>query len=481
MYCNNLDSYNSRRQFLSQNALGLGSIALTGLMNEGKAAYFSKGGKISFPNKSPKAKRVIYLFQSGGPAHTDLLDPKPQTAGRFDEDIPDSVFGTQRVSGMVANQSRFPYVPSMFNFTKSGTCGTPISDLMPHTQKIADDICVVNSMWSEAINHDPAITFLQTGGQLPGRPSMGAWLDYGLGSANEDLPSFVVMTSVPSKGKMGQGLLARLWGPGFLPSKHQGVQLRNGADPVLYLRNPEGMTGKARRTYLDGLARLNEAALEVSGDPEIDTRIAQYEMAYRMQSSVPELADLSDEPESTFELYGEEARKPGTFARNCLMARRLAERDVRFIQLYHRGWDQHGNIHGQLPIQCRDTDQASAALITDLKQRGLLDDTLVIWGGEFGRTPYAQGSPKPDAYGRDHHGKAFSIWMAGGGVKGGMSYGQTDDYAFNVTDKPVHVHDLHATILDLLGIDHTKLTYRFQGRQFRLTDVHGHVAKDIIA
>ncbi len=481
MYCNNLDSYHSRRQFLSQNALGLGSIALTGLMNEGKASYFSKGGKLSFPNKSPKAKRVIYLFQSGGPAHSDLLDPKPQTAERFDEDIPDSIFGTQRVSGMVANQTRFPYVPSMFNFTQAGNCGTRISDLMPHTQKIADDICVVNSMWSDAINHDPAITFLQTGSQLPGRPSMGAWLDYGLGSANEDLPSFVVMTSVPSEGASGQGLLARLWGPGFLPSKHQGVQLRNGSDPVLYLRNPEGMTGKARRTYLDGLARLNEAALELSGDPEIDTRIAQYEMAYRMQSSVPELADLGDEPESTFKLYGEEARKPGTFARNCLMARRLAERDVRFIQLYHRGWDHHGNIQGRLPVQCRDTDQASAALITDLKQRGLLDDTLVIWGGEFGRTPYAQGKPKPEAYGRDHHGKAFSIWMAGGGIKGGMSYGKTDDYAFNVAEKPLHVHDLHATILDLLGIDHTKLTYRFQGRQFRLTDVHGHVAKDIIA
>ncbi len=411
----------------------------------------------------------------------DLFEPKPETADLFDKDIPDSVFGTQRISGMVANQSRFPFVPTMYKFSPGGECGTPISEMLPETRKIVDDICLIRSMHTEAINHDPAITFLQTGAQLPGRPSMGAWLDYGLGSLNSDLPSFVVLTSVPSEGTAGQGLLSRLWGAGFLPSKHQGVQLRNGGEPVLYLKNPDGMPATARRNYLDGLKRLNEAALEISGDPEIGTRISQYEMAYRMQTSVPELADLSDEPDSTFELYGEAARQPGTFARNCLMARRLAEKDVRFIQLYHRGWDHHGSLPGKMKTLTGDTDRASAALVKDLKQRGLLDDTLVIWGGEFGRTPYAQGTPKPDEYGRDHHGKAFSIWMTGGGVKAGTIYGQTDDFGFNIVDKPVHVHDLHATILHLLGVDHEKLTYRFQGRQYRLTDVHGKVVKGILA
>lgn len=476
--------YRSRREFLERGSLGLGAIALSNLLHESQAtASPAENGQAALVTAAAgaKAKRVIYLFQSGGPSHLDLFDPKPETADMFDKDIPDSIFGTQRISGMVANQSRFPYVPTMYEFAPGGKCGTSISNMLPHTREIVDDICVVRSMHTEAINHDPAITFLQTGSQLPGRPSIGAWLDYGLGSLNSELPSFVVMTSVPSSGTAGQGLLSRLWGTGFLPSQHQGVQLRNGNNPVLYLKNPEGMPASARRSYLDGLRQLNEAALAVSGDPEIDTRISQYEMAYRMQTSVPELADLSNEPQSTFDLYGEEARQPGTFARNCLMARRLAEQDVRFIQLYHRGWDHHGSLPSQMKTLTGDTDRASAALVTDLKQRGLLDDTLVIWGGEFGRTPYAQGSPKPDQYGRDHHGKAFSIWMAGGGIRAGITFGETDAFGFNIVENPIHVHDLHATILHLLGVDHKKLTYRFQGRQYRLTDVHGLVANEILA
>jgi uncharacterized protein (DUF1501 family) len=424
---------------------------------------------------------VIYLFQSGGPSHLDLLDYKPSMKDRFDQDIPSSVFGGQRITGMVANQARFPVVPTMYGFRQYRQSGRWISDLLPHIGKISDEICVLGAMHTEAINHDPAITFIQTGSQLPGRPSMGSWIDYGLGSANENLPAFVVLNSLPSNGIPDQGLLARLWGSGFLAGRHQGVQLRGAGDPVLHLSNPEGVSRDIRRTQLDGLAALNRHLHERVGDPEIETRIEQYEMAFRMQSSVPDLADTSGEPDHVYALYGEEARKPGTFAANCLLARRLAERNVRFIQLYHRGWDHHNGLTEKLPVLARDTDQPSAGLIMDLKQRGMLKDTLVIWGGEFGRTPYGQGAVKPTSYGRDHHGRVFSLWMAGGGIKPGLLHGSSDDFGFNVVDGGVHVHDLQATILHLLGIDHEKLTYRFQGRQFRLTDVSGRVVKEIIA
>ena len=382
---------------------------------------------------------------------------------------------------MVAQQDRFPVVPSMYSFRQHGQSGQWLSDQLPFTGKIADDICVLRGMYTEAINHDPAITYFQTGSQLPGRPSMGSWLHYGLGSLNENLPAFVVLNSVPSNGQPDQGLLSRLWGAGFLPSRYQGVQFRSAGDPVLHLSNPPGISRESRRTQLDALAALNKDLHARVGDPEIETRIAQYEMAFRMQTSVPELADAKSEPESVYKLYGDEARKPGTFAANCLQARRLAERNVRFIQLYHRGWDHHGGLTEKLPALAKDTDQASAALVQDLKQRGMLDDTLVIWGGEFGRTPYAQGPVKPDSYGRDHHGRVFSLWMAGGGVKKGHSHGASDDYGFNVAEGGVHIHDLHATMLHLLGIDHQKLTFLFQGRQFRLTDVAGNVVREILA
>jgi hypothetical protein len=477
MYCNHFNPINSRRDFLTQMAYGVGTAALSSLFSRnGYAESLSR-----YLTHEPKAKRVIFLFQSGGPSHLDLFDPKPAMADRFGQDIPESIFGGQRVTGMVSDQDRFVVVPSKYKFQPAGKCGMEMSELLPWTQKIADEICLLRSVNSEAINHDPAITFMQTGSQLPGRPSMGAWVDYGLGSDNEDLPSFVVMNSVPSEGTAGQGLLARLWGSGFLPGKHQGVQLRGGGDPVLYLANSPGISDNHRRRYLDHLAALNEKSLDKFGDPEIETRIAQYEMAYRMQTSVPELADLSDEPESTYQLYGDEAKIPGTFAANCLMARRLAERGVRFIQLYQRGWDHHGSLDKRLPVSTKDTDRPSAALVMDLKQRGLLNDTLVIWGGEFGRTPYGQGDPKPNEYGRDHHGRTFSLWMAGAGIKKGYVHGASDEFGFNVVENGVHVHDLQATILHQLGMDHEKLTYRFQGRQYRLTDVHGHVVKDILA
>ena len=435
----------------------------------------------SFPNFPPRAKRVIFLFQAGGPSHLDLLDYKPEMKVRFDQDIPPSIFGTQRITGMVAQQDRFPVAPTMYGFRQAGKSGTWLSELLPHTGKIADEICVLRAMHTEAINHDPAITFLQTGSQLPGRPSIGSWIDYGLGTANENLPTFVVLNSLPGNGMADQGLLSRLWGAGFLPSRYQGVQLRSAGDPVLHLSNPPGVTREQRRNVLDGLAALNGELHQRVGDPEIETRIAQYEMAFRMQASVPDLADTSKEPEHVHALYGEDSRKPGTFAANCLLARRLAERNVRFIQLYHRGWDHHGGLTEKLPVLARDVDQASAGLVLDLKQRGMLDDTLVIWGGEFGRTPYAQGPLKPTSYGRDHHGRVFSLWMAGGGVKRGHVHGSSDDFGFNVAEDGVDIHDLQATILHLLGIDHQKLTYAFQGRQFRLTDVSGRVVKEIMA
>ena len=476
MSCRNFSRYASRREFLAKSAYGLGAAALHCLSGTAEGA-----ASRVFPNFAPRAKRVIFLFQSGGPSQLDLFDYKPGMQGRFDEDIPESIFGGQRVTGMVAHQDRFPVVPTMYGFQRHGESGIWLSDLLPHTAKIVDDICVIHSAHTEAINHDPAITFIQTGSQLPGRPSIGAWLDYGLGSGNENLPAFVVLNSVPSKGTAGQGLLARLWGTGFLPSRHQGVQFRSSGDPVLYLSDPAGITRDRRRKMLDSIAALNSKLYDRVGDPEIETRIKQYEMAFRMQASVPELMDTSHEPDSVYDLYGPASRTPGTFAANCLLARRLAERDVRFIQLYHRGWDHHGDLPERLPVLARDTDQPSAALVQDLKQRGLLEDTLVIWGGEFGRTPYAQGKAKPNDYGRDHHGRTFSLWMAGGGIRGGHVHGKSDDYGFNIAEDPVHVHDIQATILHLMGIDHTKLTHKYQGRRFRLTDVHGTVVKGLLA
>ncbi|MFN7992901.1 MAG: DUF1501 domain-containing protein [Bryobacteraceae bacterium] len=477
MECGNFSRYISRREMLARSGYGLGAAALYNLLGGSRAVAAPR----AFPNFAPRAKRVIFLFQAGGPSHLDLLDYKPAMKGRFDQDIPPSVFGGQRVTGMVAQQDRFPVVPTMYGFKQYGKSGMWLGDLLPNIGSIADDICVLRGMHTEAINHDPAITFIQTGSQLPGRPCLGSWVDYGLGSENENLPSFVVLNSLPSNGMADQGLLARLWGAGFLPSRYQGVQFRSGGDPVLHLSDPPGITRERRRTLLDGLAALNRHVYDRAGDPEIETRIAQYEMAYRMQASVPDLVDTSREPEHVHELYGEDSRKPGTFAANCLLARRLAERNVRFIQLYHRGWDHHDGLTKKIPALARDTDKPAAGLVRDLKQRGMLDDTLVIWGGEFGRTPYAQGSPKPDSYGRDHHGRVFSLWMAGGGVKRGFAYGSSDDYGFNVVDGGVHIHDLQATILYLLGIDHEKLTYSFQGRQFRLTDVEGTVVKQIVA
>lgn len=464
----------SRRDMLVRSGYGLGAVGLHALGAAAQSATPPSGAE-------PKAKRVIFLFQSGGPSHVDLFDPKPLLAERFGEDVPESVFGGQRVTGMVAHQARFQIMPTKYSFARHGECGMELSELLPHTAGVVDDICLIRSVHTEAINHDPAITFFQTGSQLPGRPSMGAWIDYGLGSANQNLPAFVVLHSVASEGPGGQGLLARLWGAGFLPSRHQGVQFRSHGDPVLYLSDPPGFSRERRRELIDGVAALNQLNFARTGDPEIETRIQQYEMAYRMQASVPELMDVSKEPDSVYEMYGPDSRSPGTFAANCLLARRLAERDVRFIQLYHRGWDHHGELPKRLPVSARDTDQPSAALLKDLKRRGLLDDTLVVWAGEFGRTPYAQGDPKPDDYGRDHHGRCFSLWMAGAGVKGGYIHGATDEYGFNIAEGSVAVHDIQATILHQLGIDHEKLVYRFQGRRFRLTDTEGHVVREILA
>ncbi len=410
----------------------------------------------------------------------ELFDYKPKLKDLRATELPDSIRQGQRLTGMTATQSSFPVAPSLFEFAQHGKSGAWISELMPHTAKIVDDLCFIKSMNTDAINHDPAITFFQTGFQLAGRPSIGSWLSYGLGSGNKDLPAFVVLVST---GISDQPLYDRLWGSGFLPTRYQGVKLRSGADPVLYLSNPQGIDDPARRRFVEDLGKVNHLSLEdleEFGDPEIATRIAQYEMAYRMQSSVPELTDLSKEPARVFEQYGPDSRKPGTFAANCLLARRLAERDVRFIQLFHRGWDQHVQLPKNIALQCRDTDQPSAALVQDLKERGLLDDTLVVWGGEFGRTVYSQGKLTADDYGRDHHPRCFTIWMAGGGVKPGITYGATDDYCYNIAQDPVHVHDLHATILHCLGIDHTRLTFKFQGRHFRLTDVHGTVVEKIL-
>ncbi|MEM9345316.1 MAG: DUF1501 domain-containing protein [Planctomycetota bacterium] len=488
----------TRRHFFGRSAAGLGALALGSLLPGGTAGALKRdlpkatGGILPSPHFAPKAKRIIYLFQSGGPSHQDLFDYKPELNKLHGKELFDYV-DSGRLTGMSANQSSIPIAGSPFKFARHGQSGGWFSDRLPYTAKIADDICVVRSMYTEAINHDPAITFFQTGSQIAGRPSVGAWVNYGLGSTNENLPAFIVLVT---KNKGGQPLYARLWGSGFLDSKHQGVQLRAGADPVLYLSDPDGVCRSGRRAMLDTINNLNREQFERELDPEIESRIAQYEMAYRMQTSVPEVTDLSDEPESTYELYGEDARQPGTFAANCLLARKLAEKDVRFIQLYHQGWDQHGGLLGGLTQQCKETDQASAALVTDLKQRGLLDDTLVIWGGEFGRTSYSQGRLTPNGFGRDHHPSCFTIWMAGGGVKPGYVFGNTDPYSYNIVDKDgaplhdldadghpdaVHVHDLNATIMHLMGVDHERLTFRFQGRRFRLTDVHGKVKKDLLA
>src|SRR5262245_6493207 len=457
----------TRRHFFGRAATGIGVAALASLLNESLSASEreSAGG---LPHFRPSAKRVIYLFQSGAPSQIDLFDYKPKLETLRATELPDSIRMGQRLTGMTATQASFPVAPSKFRFARHGRNGTWLSELLPHTAKIVDNLCFIKSMYTEAINHDPAVTFFQTGAQLAGRPSMGAWLAYGLGSDCKDLPAFVVMIS-EGFNKADQPLYDRLWGSGFLPSKYQGIKLRSIGDPVLHLSNPEGLTGSARRRMLDDLSKLNQLRLEETGDPEIATRIAQYELAYRMQTSVPELTDVSKEPRHIFDLYGPDARKPGTFAANCLLARRLAERGVRFIQLFHRGWDQHAHLPKQIAGQCRDTDQPSAALVQDLKQRGLLDDTLIVWGGEFGRTVYCQGTLTAADSGRDHHPRCFTIWLAGGGVKAGLTHGETDDYGYNITQDPVHVHDLHATILHLLGIDHTRLTYKFQGRDYRLT------------
>ncbi len=459
----------TRRYFFSRLATGLGVPALANLL-----------AADSLPHHAPKAKRVIYLFQSGGPSQMDMFDYKPRLGELRSTELPDSVRMGQRLTGMTATQTSFPVAPSIFKFAQHGKSGAWASDLLPHTAKVADQLCFLKSMHTEAINHDPAVTFFQTGFQLAGRPSIGAWLAYGLGSENKDLPAFIVMISQGTGSPSDQPLYDRLWGSGFLPTRYQGVKFRSLGDPVLYLSNPPGLADPDRRRFIDDLGKLNQLALDDFGDPEISTRIAQYEVAYRMQSSVPELIDLSKEPASTFELYGPESRKPGTFAANCLLARRLAERGVRFIQLFHRGWDQHTKLPKAITGQCHDIDQPCAGLLTDLKQRGLLDDTLVVWGGEFGRTVYCQGKLTADDYGRDHHPRCFTMWMAGAGVQPGITYGETDDYGYNITRDPVHVHDLHATILHLLGIDHTRLTYKYQGRHFRLTDVHGNVVKKIL-
>ena len=466
----------TRRYFFGKASAGLGLAALASLLEADEA-----GGLPGLPHFPPTAKRVIYLFQSGAPSQMDLFDYKPRLKDLTGTDLPDSVRSGQRLTGMTAAQTSFPVAASLFRFQQHGKSGAWISELMPRLAKVADDLCFIKSMYTEAINHDPAVTFFQTGFQLAGRPSIGAWLAYGLGSENRDLPAFVVMISQGSGNPNDQPLADRQWGSGFLPTRYQGVKFRSLGDPVLYLSDPPGFTTQARRRFIDDVARLNQVEMDEFGDPEIATRIAQYEMAYKMQSSVPELTDLSKEPARTFELYGPDARKPGTFAANCLLARRMAERGVRFIQLFHRGWDQHNELPKQIAGQARDTDQASAALVQDLKERGLLEDTLVVWGGEFGRTVYCQGKLTADNYGRDHHPRCFTMWLAGGGVQPGITFGQTDDFCYNIVKDPVHVHDLHATILHTLGIDHTRLTYKFQGRAFRLTDVAGNVVKQVLA
>ena len=468
----------TRRQFVGRSSTGIGTAALASLLTASGATPCSAGGP---PHAIPKARRIIWLTQAGAPSQLELFDHKPHLREQFDKDLPDSVRMGQRLTGMTSKQDRLPVCPSIYDFAPSGESGIPLSELLPHTARIADRMCVIRSLHTEAINHDPAMTLLQTGHQLAGRPSLGAWLSYGLGSENENLPAFVVMISRPSGPTNAQPLHERMWGAGFLPPRYQGVRFSPGDDPVLYLSNPPGMTSERRRAIIDDVAALNRIRQQDNFDPEIQARIDQYEMAFRMQQSVPELTDLSSEPASVFAAYGPESEKPGTFARNCILARRLVERGVRFVQLYHRGWDQHGKLPSGIKSQCYDTDQPSAALVEDLARRGLLDDTLVVWGGEFGRTVYSQGKLTADDYGRDHHPRCFSMWMAGAGIRGGTVYGETDDFSYNVVRDPVHIHDLNATVLHLLGIEHTRLTFRYQGRDYRLTDVHGNVVEGILA
>ncbi len=461
--------------------MGLGAFSLGELLHRETVVAnptMSQGGVLKDYHHRPKAKRVIFLFQSGGPSQIDLMDYKPYLNEVHGQQLPDSVRKGQRLTGMSGNQSSLPLVGSPFKFSQHGDSGQWFSELLPHTAGVADQLCVINSMYTEAINHGPGVTFMQTGSQFPGRPSMGAWLSYGLGSANQDLPSFVVMVT---NGKGGQPLVSRLWGSGFIPARHQGVRFRSGKDPVLYLNNPDGLDRSSRRRMLDALDQLHELKLSEEADPLLETRVAQYELAFKMQSSIPEVIETSSETKETLEMYGPDVEKPGSFAANCLLARRLAERDVRFIQLYHQGWDQHGGLPGGLRNQCRETDQPAAALIKDLEQRGLLDDTLVVWAGEFGRTNYCQGKLNGNNFGRDHHPRCYSMWMAGGGVKGGTRHGRTDDFGYSVVEDGVHVHDLQATLLHLLGVNHEQLTYRHQGRRYRLTDVHGTVVKQLLA
>ena len=470
----------TRRQFFGRSATGIGAAALGSLMRaDGQTA--EAASSLPLPHFAPRAKRVIYLFQSGGPSQIDTFDYKPSMAAMRGKDLPESIRNGQRLTGMTSGQDRFPIANSIFNFRQCGESGATISEILPHLQGVADEICFIKSLHTEQINHDPAITFFQTGFHLAGRPSIGAWMSYGLGSENANLPAFVVLVSRGTGRPSCQPLYARLWGSGFMPTDYAGVKLRSAKDPVLWLSDPPGVPRGMRRGMLDELARLNAHRFEQKGDPEIQTRIAQYELAYRMQMSVPELVDISDEPDSILDMYGPASRTPGTFAANAVLARRLAERDVRFIQLFHMGWDQHGNLPKELPGQCGDIDQPAAALIKDLKQRGLLDDTLVVWSGEFGRTIYSQGKLTPTNYGRDHHPRCFTVWMAGGGIKPGLTYGATDEFSYNITENPVSIHDLHATILNRLGMNHERLTYRFQGRDYRLTDVAGTVVEPILA
>jgi hypothetical protein len=464
----------TRRHFFGRAALGLGTAALATLTAQRAGAATAIGGLPDLPHFTPKAKRAIYLFMNGGPSQMDLFDYKPVMDKLFDKDLPESIRKGQRLTTMTSGQSRFPIAPSKYKFAQHGQSGAWVSELMPWTAKMVDKLAFIKSVNTEAINHDPAVTYICTGHQLPGRASLGAWLSYGLGTENSNLPAFVVMTASWTGRKEAQAIYNRLWGSGFLPSKHQGVALRSSGDPVLFLSNPAGVDTATRRRMLDALAKLNQKQLDDIADPETQARIAQYEMAFRMQSSVPELMDLSREPKHVLDMYGPDVHKPGTFAASCLLARRLTERGVRFVQIFHRGWDQHFNIAGDLPNQCRDVDQPCYALIRDLEQRGLLDETLVVWGGEFGRTIYCQGKLTRENYGRDHHPRCFTVWMAGGGVKGGITYGQTDDFSYNVIENPVHIHDMNATILHCLGIDHRRLTFKSQGLDMRLTGVEEH-------
>lgn len=477
----------TRRHFFGRTATGIGGAALSSLVNpalfadQATTSVTEDGFQVKPPHFAPKAKRVIYLFMSGAPSQIDMWDYKPKMVDWFDKDLPDSVRNGQRITTMTSGQARFPIAPSIFKFNQYGSNGAWVSELLPYTAQMVDDLAVIKTVNTEAINHDPAITYIQTGSQLPGRPSTGAWLSYGLGSLNQNLPAFVVLHSTVNGGFGGQALYSRLWGAGFLSTRHQGVALRSNGDPVLYLSNPDGMSAEMRRKMLDKLAILNQERYSDVGDPEIQSRIAQYEMAYRMQTSVPELTDISGESKATLDMYGPEVTTPGTFAANCLLARRLAERGVRFTQVFIRQWDHHGNLPNDIRRQCGIIDQPSYALVQDLKQRGLLDDTLVIWGGEFGRTIYCQGGLTKENYGRDHHPRCYTKWMAGAGTKPGIVYGETDDFSYNVTENPVHIHDLNATILHQLGLNHERLTYRHQGRDFRLTDVHGNVVHDILS